>query len=176
MDKENQNNLSQKYNRGTIIVHWATTIVILALFPVGKYMAGIESSEKMGLIKIHIAFGNIAFILTIIRSWMYFKKTRPTDLKTGSRLNDKLIIWIHSVFYFLLFGISISGIGTVIFGGYGSAIINGDAGLIKNSTDILPLKGHGIMALILMILLVVHVLGVIKHYLTTKENALKRIF
>lgn len=170
------NDLTKKFSKGTIVIHWLTALLILSLFPLGKYMEGLEPVEKMGLIKIHAILGILVFILTIIRSFLFFKSQRPEDLKTGSKFNDKLAVWIHNAFYFLLFGIAISGIATMILGGYGEALSGGDAELIKPHAEIAPLKPHGIMAVIMMVLLVLHVVGVIKHFILTKENTLKRIF
>jgi cytochrome b561 len=87
-----------------------------------------------------------------------------------------LAIWIHSAFYFLLFAIAISGIATMILGGYGDAISTEDPSLILNHEDILPLKAHGTLAVITLVLLVMHIGGVIKHYISYKENTLRRIF
>ncbi len=170
-----QNDLSKKFSKGTIAIHWLTALLILILFPLGKYMSGLEPVEKIGLIKVHVALGLLIFILTIIRSWLFFKSDRPADIKTGSKFNDKLVIWIHNAFYFLLFGIAISGIATMLSGGYGDALMNGNIKSIKNADEILPLKGHELIALIIMALLVLHVVGVVKHYILTKENTLNRI-
>ena len=60
-----KNDLIQKYSKVTIATHWLTALMILILFPLGKYMEGIEPSEKMGLIMIHIALGIIVFALTM---------------------------------------------------------------------------------------------------------------
>lgn len=170
-----QNNLNQKYSKRVIAIHWISAILILALFPMGKYMSGLEASEKMTLIKVHAILGIIVFLATIFRSYFFFKDKRPDDLKTGSKLNDKLAIWVHNAFYFLLLAIGITGIATMVLGGYGEALMNNSSELIKNGEEIAPLKGHGILALIMMILLVLHVVGVIKHYVLKKENTLKRI-
>lgn len=172
---EVKNDLAQKYTRGNIIIHWFTAILILTLFPLGKYMSNVSVSEKMNLIKIHAIFGIIVFVLTIARSYLFFKSKRPDDLKTGSKLNDKLAIWIHNAFYFLLIGISIAGLATMISGGYVNALKSGDANLILAKENIAPLKAHGVLATIMMILLALHILGVIKHYVLTKENTLKRM-
>lgn len=171
-----KNDLSKKFSKGTIFVHWLTALLILTLFPLGKYMEGLEPMEKMGLLKVHAGLGILVLLLTIYRTYLFFKKERPADLKTGSKFNDKLAVWIHNIFYFLLFGIAISGIVVMVLGGYGDAISSGDASLIKPHGEIPPLKGHGIMALIMMVLLVLHVVGAVKHYILTKENTLKRIF
>ncbi|CAM1343415.1 cytochrome b [Tenacibaculum amylolyticum] len=172
----NQVKNNNKYHRSTIVIHWFTAVLIIILFPLGKYMEGLENSEKLGLIKLHAFLGAIVLVLTLIRSWLFFKKERPQNVKTGSRINDKLIIWIHNLFYFLLFGLSFSGIATIFLGGYAKALQIGNSELIKIPTNIPALKAHGIMATIMMLLLLLHVIGVIKHYINTKENTLKRIF
>ena len=176
MEKKIQNDLSKKFSKGTILIHWITAFLIILLFPMGKYMADLLPEEKVTLIIIHAGLGIVIFVLTIVRSWLFFKSPRPADLKTGSKFNDKLAVWIHNVFYFLLFGISVSGIGIMIDGGHGEALSSGNSDLILPKEGILPWTAHEIMSLIMMVLLVMHVAGVVKHYLVTKENTLKRIF
>ncbi len=176
MEKAIRNNLTQRYSRGTITIHWLSALLIIILFPLGKYMAGLEPVEKMGMIKIHAALGVLVFILTLIRSWLFFKAPRPADIATGSRINDKLVVWVHNSFYLILLGIAITGIVIMILGGYGDALQNNKPELILSRDQIAPLRGHGILALILMVLLLMHVVGVVKHYLTTGENTLRRIF
>ena len=46
---------------------------------------------------------------------------------------------------------------------------------IQEHNDIPPLKVHEVMAIIMMILLIMHIAGVIKHYIITRENALRRM-
>ncbi len=173
--KDINNDLTQKYSKGNIIIHWFTAVLILTLFPLGKYMSGLPLSEKMGFIKLHALLGIIVFLLTLVRSYLFFKSKRPEDLKTGSKFNDTLAVWIHNAFYFLLIGISIAGLATMFTGGYVDAIKSGDSDLMLSKENIAPLKAHGLLATIMIVLLVLHVLGVIKHYMLTKENTLKRM-
>ena len=169
------NNLEQKYTKGAIIIHWLTATLILTLFPLGKYMEGLTISEKINLVKVHTILGIIVFLLTIIRCYLFFKSKRPEDLKTGYKFNDKLAVWIHNAFYFLLIAISITGMITMIIGDYVLALRLGVSEMILPREDIVSLKAHGLLATIMIALLVLHVLGVIKHYILTKENTLKRM-
>ncbi len=175
MKKTIQNDLTQKYSKATIATHWLTALLILILFPLGKYMENIETSEKMGLITIHVILGIIVFVLTIIRTRSFFKHERPSNLETGSKFNNKLTVWIHNVFYIILFILSISGLAVMVLGGYAEALQSNAPELIKNRSEITPMKVHGITSFIMMVLLVLHILGVLKHYIFTKENTLKRI-
>ena len=170
-----KNDMTVKYSKGTIIIHWITALLILILFPLGKYIGGLESEDKLSPLGIHAALGIIVFVLTIIRAYFYFKHPRPPHLKTGYKFNDKLIVWIDNSFYYLIFLISILGILAMINIGYGNAIRTGDISLIKPHDESLLVEGHNLLATILMILFVLHVIGVIKHYILTKENTLRRI-
>lgn len=170
-----QNNLNQKYSKGTIVIHWITALLIITLFPLGKYMSGLETSEKMGLLKVHVILGAVIFFLTLLRSYFFFKSERPDDLQTGSKFNDKLAVWTHNLFYFLLIAIALAGFVVMLLGGHIDALKSGNPELILSKEDIMPLKAHGLLATIMVILLLLHVFGVIKHYFLTKENTLKRI-
>jgi len=171
-----KNDLSQKFSKGIILPHWLSAVLILMLFFQGIYMKELEMSEKMGLIKLHANLGSIVLILSIIRTVSLFKTKRPEHLKTGSVINDKLVVWTHRAFYFLIFAILLSGFSTMIIGGYGEALQTGNNELVKAFDEIPPLQPHGIMSFILMILVGMHVVGFAKHLILKKENTLKRIF
>lgn len=176
MHTDIQNDLNDKFSKGIIIIHWVSALLIFALFFLGLAMDGLEVNEKMALLKPHAALGLLVFILTLIRSVMFFKSKRPADLKTGSKFNDKLAVGIHNAFYILLLIIGASGIATMIIGGYGDALQTGDLTLIKASEEIGPLKAHGLAAYLTMVLVALHIIGVVKHFVLTRENTLKRIF
>ncbi len=169
------NDLTQKYSKTSIVIHWLTAVLILTLYPLGKYMEDVLPSEKLGLIKIHAVLGTIVFLVTLFRSYLFFKSKRPEDLKTGSKINDKVAVWIHNTFYFFLILISILGLATMYTGGYIDAITLENSEMIMSKELITPLKAHGFLATLMIILVVLHVLGVVKHYVLTKENALKRM-
>ena len=104
---------------------------------------------------------------------MFFKSKRPADLKTNSKINDKLIVWVHNLFYILLFAITISGIASILSGGSVEALESQNIQYIKAEQNIKALGGHELLALIILVL--AHVAGAIKHYIKNKENTLKRI-
>lgn len=171
-----ENDLSHQYSKWTKIIHWLTTLLIFGLFFLGLSMNELELSEKITLLKPHASLGFLLFVLTIIRSILFFTSKRPAHLKTGSKFNDKLVVGIHNVFYILLLLIGISGTVTIIVGGYGDALGTGDLSLIKPSEELPSLKAHGTLAFLTIGLVAIHIIGVVKHFLLTKENTLKRIW
>ena len=175
MSSNVKNDLNDKYSKGIIIIHWISSLLIISIFVLGLSMDGLKVSDKVELLKPHAVLGLLLFILTIIRSIMFFKSKRPADLKTGSKFNDKLVIMIYNSFYILLILIGLSGIITMIIGGYLDALQTADLSLIKDDDDLLSLKVHGFLAFLTMGLVFIHIVGVIKHFIKTKENTLKRI-
>ena len=167
------NDLNQKFSRGTIWTHWLTALLIIVLVLSSLKIAGFESVEKSILVRMHLFIGSFVFILTIIRSFLLFRTKQPDNLKTGSRFVDKLAIWNHYAFYIFLFVISITGIVILFNGHYLDFLKSGNINsIIKTSI----LKYHVLMAFFVVLLLIIHIIGVLKHYVFTKENTLKRIF
>ncbi|MEN8123324.1 MAG: cytochrome b/b6 domain-containing protein [Bacteroidota bacterium] len=171
-----KNDLNQKYGRGIIWTHWLTALLILVLVLSSLKMAGFESIDRMGIIIMHLIIGSSVFLLTIARSFLFFKTKQPDHLKTGSKFVDKFVVWNHYLFYVLLFVISIMGIVVVISGNYIEGISRWNLENIIPPKEIPMLKYHVLVTLFIVLFAIIHILGVAKHYIFTKENTLKRIF
>jgi len=169
------NNPDQKYSKASIWIHWISAVLIIFLFPFGKYLEDLDHIDKLFPLKLHAILGSIVLLLSIYRVYLLFKEPRPDHLDTGSKLNNKLIKVIHNAFYILLFLISFTGIATMITTGYGDFLTTGDVNLIKPHDDSVVLELHEIFASLTMLLLIFHVVGIIKHKLLTNENVLKRM-
>lgn len=172
-----KNDLPQKYGKDVIAIHWISAFLILVLFPLGKYMAGLEPEEKMGLIKIHGILGVLVFTLTVVRGVLFFTSKRPQRLNTGSKFNDLLAIRIHQSFYVLLLLLGTTGIATMILGGYIDALTVEPTvpEFILPRTETIPLAYHNMLAMTLIILVFMHIAGVIRFNIKHKTNAIKRI-
>jgi len=166
-----------KYSKGLIAIHWVSAILIFMLFPLGKYMADIPVADKIILIRIHSAIGFLVFILTIVRSILFFTAARPPHLDTGSKFNDLLAVGVQRAFYFLLLAIGLSGSAVMIVGGYKDALMSSTASpeLILPREEIAPLQIHNVLAVLMMLLVVMHIIGVIRYNIKHKTNVIKRI-
>jgi cytochrome b561 len=63
----------------------------------------------------------------------------------------------------------------MIMGGYTEVLNTSMIDHVKPKNEISSLKAHGLLSIIMMLLLLLHIAGIIKHYLKTNENVLKRI-
>lgn len=171
-----KNNLSEKYSKGTIIIHWVSLLLIILLIPTGFIMSDMEpGTAKLNLLRIHLLVGIVIFVLTLVRVLFFFRHKRPTKLETGKPLHNKLVVWIENSFYYLLILLCVTGIATIAMGNLGEAVQHADASLLPKNLDVPPLGAHKALAILLIILLIGHIGGVINHYLKNKENTIKRI-
>ncbi|KAB1231076.1 cytochrome b [Chryseobacterium viscerum] len=175
MKKIIKNNLSEKYSKGTIIIHWISLVLIILLLPTGFLMQEMKAEMRLNLLRVHTLFGILIFVLTLIRILFFFRNQRPSKLETGSSFHNKLVVWIESSFYYLLIFLCLSGITTLITSNLTEAIQNSEASLLPKKLDTPPLITHRALAILLIVLLIVHIGGVVTHYLKNKENTLKRI-
>ncbi|MEO9850644.1 MAG: cytochrome b/b6 domain-containing protein [Reichenbachiella sp.] len=172
-----KNDLSQKYSQAVIAIHWISVILILVLFPLGKYMSGLDPEEKLWLIIIHGILGVLIFILTIIRSVLFFTTKRPEHLSTGSKFNDLIAITVQRSFYVLLLIIGVSGLASLLSGGYIKATTATPMlpELIRPRSEIVPLKIHNTLSVLMMFLAAMHIAGVVRFNIKHKTNVIKRI-
>lgn len=177
MRKQFKNDLDQKYSRRIIFIHWLSAILIILLFPLGKYMSDIPFEEKIILIKVHTVLGFLIFILTFIRTILFFTSPRPPHLKTGNKFNDNLAMGVQRVFYLLMLAVSVTGAALLIEGGYAEALMASPVkpDLVLPRLEIGPLPVHNALASTLVVLILMHIVGVIRHIVRTKEKILKRI-
>lgn len=167
----------QKYSKAVIAIHWISALLILGLFPLGKYMSGLQPEEKLWLVRIHGVLGVLIFALTIIRSVLFFTTKRPDHVNTGSKFNDFLAIAVQRSFYVLLLIVGISGFATLILGGYVEATTATPMlpELIRPRSEIPPLKIHDVLSTLMMLLVVMHIAGVIRFNIKHKTNVIDRM-
>jgi len=172
-----KNDLSKKYSLATRIVHWLTALGIFILIPLGLKMSEMEiSTDKLALYKTHNIIGFIILLLTLFRVFLYFKHERPTTIQTGSKWNDKLAVWIHNTFYFVIILMVSSGIATNISTGIFDAISSNDVSQFPTIIDGKPAQVHQTLYLVLAVMIIMHSAGFLKHWILKKENTFNRIF
>lgn len=172
-----KNDLSVKFSLATRILHWVIAVLVFALISLGIKMHELEVGvEKLSLYKTHSLIGVILLVLMLIRVYVFFKHERPPHLNTGSKWNDKLVVWIHNAFYFVILLMTFSGIGINVAARLINAYKTNDVAQFPAKIDVLPAEAHEILYFMLAVLIVLHVTGFFKHWILKKENTIRRIF
>jgi cytochrome b561 len=160
-------NTAHRIGLATRALHWITAAGVLATLPIGLWIANAEPS--LALIKwfgIHKTIGITLLALVLARLLWHRLSPPPPPLPGSPRWADRLARATHRAFYVLLLlvplsgwvGSSASGIDTVVFGRLTVPAIAPASPALETAA----FRVHGLAALALAALVVLHVAGALK--------------
>lgn len=179
--KETKNKLSPI----TIILHWIIALAIITLLGVGIYM---KENEVFSLYGIHKSVGVSIFILILLRVIWRIAKGWPEPVRQFQPIEQLLS---KTVLYILLIGtllMPISGFVMSAAGGHGVKVFGVE--LVAANPDpakegeVIPHNGtvagishslHGWVGYLMLIALLLHIAGAVKHHHIDKDNTLRRM-
>lgn len=166
----------EKYPRAMRALHWLMALVIITLIVVGIYMTGLEDSPgKFQIYGLHKAFGVIALLLIAVRIAIRAKSTVPALPSALTRAQQMAAHGAHHLLYLLMVLMPVSGYvmsaahpkqyGVSLFG---LALPNLPpsefwAGLAH--------QVHSIGSYVLVVVLIAHIAGAVKHKLSANGEA-----
>ena len=160
--------MQQKYSLTMRILHWLIGLMLLIMIGVGWYMAGLpmESELKYEIYPIHKSFGITVFGLVLIRIVVRLFSNTPA-LPSGLATWEKALTKItHLLLYVLMLAIPVVGYLSSDFQGFdvewfGIPIPE----LVEDNEDYAHLmhEWHEILAYSLLLLIILHLAGTIKH-------------
>jgi cytochrome b561 len=165
-----------QYSKRMVIVHWLTLAVLIAAWYLGDSLSDATDDGKATLAGyiVHALVGGTVLLLTLIR--FYFRRKDGIPAPAGDTPMDKVAKGVHYLLYTVLFLLPLSGMAIILTSKVGSALLAGDATL-------LPRKFHGVFAHavheqlvnVLIVLVVLHILGAIKHQFISKDGLMERM-
>lgn len=174
-----KNNLEQ-YGSITRLFHWTIAILVIGMITLGVVMGNIDDKAIRGeLYSIHKSFGLLILGLMILR--LLWRLNNPTPL-----LPNHLPSWQklaahanHWLLYITLICMPISGLIMSTAAGYPPKFFNlfTVALPIAKNKALSSIAGdiHEILAWVISALIVIHLLGALKHHFIHKDNVLKRM-
>lgn len=166
----------KKYSKRSIIVHWLTLVLLVAAWFLGDSASDARHGEGATIAgyMVHILVGGTVLLLTLMR--IIFRRADGIPPPMGDTPMDKVAKGIHHVLYLLLFVLPLSGIMQVLTSDVGKALLAGDASLLPKKFEGVPAHGvHEILVNVLIVVVVVHVLGALKHQFVMKDNIMDRM-
>ena len=167
-----------QYSKRMVIVHWLTLALLVVAWYLGDSLGDATDDSKATLAGyiVHMSVGGTVLLFTLFR--LFFRRKDGTPAPAGVGAMDKLAKGIHHLLYTLLFLIPLSGILMVIKSTAGKALLAGDANLLPKEHgfhNVLPHVVHSLLVNVLIALVVLHVLGALKHQFVMKDGLLKRM-
>lgn len=168
----------KQYSKRMVIVHWLTLILMVVAYLIGDELdeARHEHDAQLAAYLAHALAGGTVLLFTALR--LTFRSADGVPLPVGDTLMDKAAKGVHYLLYVLLFLLPFSGIMTTLTSGVGNALLSGDASQLPSKytgASSMPHTVHEILVKVVIVLVILHVLGAIKHQFITKDGLMKRM-
>lgn len=172
--------MPSRYSLGAIILHWAIAIAVIVTWRIAESAEHASEAQEAAIMADHMAVGMLILLLTALRLiWrvMHTQPAFPQDLAKWERVAAKIV---HFTFYVLLIGLPLMGwAGSSMEGDaidvFGAFIIPGLPVAANRGLGHEILEIHGLLGEIMLYLIVLHVLGALKHHFYDKNGELYRM-
>ncbi|MBV36017.1 MAG: cytochrome B [Rickettsiales bacterium] len=166
---------TNKYTLLMRILHWLIALLILGMIAVGWYMAGLpdEDPTKYDIYPIHKSIGISLLALIVLRLLVRFFSPIPKLPSELAGWEKVLTKTTHFLLYLLMLLVPISGYLMSDFAGFPVDWFGIEVpGFVPDNMDNSEkaLSAHGILPYILLGLVVLHVLGSLKHRFIDKDK------
>ncbi|MDX1916124.1 MAG: cytochrome b [Methylophilus sp.] len=192
---------NQKYNKVAVILHWLIAFAIFGMFALGWYMSDLpkeapkqmafdlfdlgiytwqlseEVSPRNFYFNLHKSIGITILGLVLIRFLWRITHKPPAILTSYKAWERKTATAAHHTLYLLMFAMPASGLIMSMSGKYGVKWFGIDlfAGTENKALRDFFKEAHEVIGAVLLILVVLHIVGAIKHKLIDKDETMKRM-
>ena len=166
------------------LLHWLVAVLVLAMIGIGWFMTEALEDDVMGKFRayqLHKSIGMTVLVLVLVRLIWRITNRVPRLPEKMPAYERWLARATHWIFYGLLFAMPITGwlmvsaapinIPTIVFGLIGIPhLLAPDEALFTTLRDL-----HEVLSLVLVAVIVVHVLGALKHHFIARDSVLRRM-
>jgi cytochrome b561 len=166
-----------QYSKRMVIVHWLSLALLIAAWVLGENLdeARHEGGATIAGYIAHALVGGVVLLLTVAR--LYFRRKDGVPPPMGDTLIDKVAKGIHSALYVTLILLTVSGMVIIVTSDVGKALLAGDATLLPAKfPGVFAHEFHELLVTALIALVVVHVLGALKHQFIAKDGLMNRMW
>jgi len=165
-----------QYSKRMVIVHWLTLALLIAAYFLGEiaHDARHDGGATINQYLLHIMMGASVLILTLGR--LMARKLDGVPPAAGNTPMDKLAKGIHHLLYLLLILLPFSGSMQVLTSDVGKALWANDATMLPEKfSGVIAHEVHEVMVQVLMVVIVLHILGALKHQFIMKDGLMDRM-
>lgn len=166
----------EQYSSRMVIVHWLTLALLIAAWYLGESVhdARYGGNATIAAYVIHALVGGSILLLTLAR--LFFRNKDGTPPAMGDTLMDKVAKGMHHLLYLLLVLLPVSGTMQIVTSDLGKALLAGDASLIPQKfTGVTAHVVHETLVTVLIVVVVIHLLGALKHQFIMKDGLMSRM-
>ena len=190
-----------RYTKTAVYLHWLIAICIFGMFALGWYMSELpkeapkqiaydlfdwgiytwqlseEASPRTFYFNLHKSLGVTIFALILIRILWRITHKPPSLLASYKAWERKLAIGAHHLLYLLMVALPLSGVIMATYSKYGIKWFGAEfiKGLDNTPMRELFKEVHEVIGAIILLVLVLHIVGALKHKFIDKDDTLKRM-
>ncbi|WP_419420299.1 cytochrome b [Legionella sp. D16C41] len=171
-------NTTARYGLVAITLHWLLAIIVITLLCVGLYMTSLQRSPlQIKLFGLHKEFGIVVLSLVTLRIlWRFVNITPKLTIPRWERVAS---LTIHWALYILMFAMPLTGWLMSSAAGFPVSFF----GLFTMPNLIAPNDywrdifaiAHEFLSNILIALIILHLLGALKHHFYNKDDTIRRM-
>ena len=195
------NQAATRYTKTAKILHWLIAIAIFGMFALGWYMSELpkegpkqmaydlfdwgiytwnlseEVSPRTFYFNLHKSIGITILALILVRIFWRFTHTAPAMLASYKAWETKLASGVHRLLYVLMVALPLSGLMMAVASKYGVKWFGLEfIGGLDNTPLREVFKGvHEIVGVVILFIIIVHILGALKHKFIDKDGTLDRM-
>jgi cytochrome b561 len=168
-----------RYNGVAMTLHWLIALLIVLNFAAAWIAETMPKPEQMSIMANHKSIGLTVLILTVVRIVWRLTHRPPPAQRSHQPWERTLASTVHAMFYVLMIGLPLTGWSMVSSGGPVSVF-----GLFSMPALPVPTSDaagdtfhdvHVKLAWLMLALLVLHVLGALKHQFGDRDFTLGRM-
>ena len=180
-------NTAHRYGSVTKTFHWLTALLILTLIPLGIYANGLpydtseQLAQKAWLFSMHKTLGVTVFLVALARIAWALSQTKPAGLHPERKVESWLAETVHWLLYGSLLLVPLSGwIHHAATTGFAPIWwpFGQNLPFVAKSEDTATLFAglHIVLERVLILSILLHAVGALKHHFIDKDATLKRMW
>lgn len=195
------NTAATRYTKTAIVLHWLIAIVIIGMFALGWFMSELPkeapkeaaydlfnlgiytwqlaepASPRTFYFNLHKSIGVTLLALIAIRVYWRVTHRPPALLSSLKAWERKLATAGHHLLYVLMVAVPVTGLLQAVYSKYGVKWFGLDfiPGLDNKDMRAIFHEAHEIIGILLALLILLHILGALKHKFLDKDETLSRM-
>ena len=170
---------ASKYHPVLAILHWVLAWFILATLAFGFFVLRTlpnTDPHKLDMLEWHMGLGMAIFAAMLVRLVVRWRTAKPLPAGVGTPASARAAGWAHLAFYVLVAGMVVTGYATGLIAHLNDIVFARNGAPLPPSFDAYPtFHLHGWIATILAILVALHVLGALWHWLVRRDGVMRRM-
>lgn len=175
------------YSTTTKTFHWLTALLILTLFPLGMMTTGLPATTDAEIqtltfvYSLHKTLGVVVFFVALARIGYALTQTKPAGLHPDRKAETLLAEVVHWMLYISLVLIPLTGWIHHSAAAFGAPIwipFAQSLPFVPTDPTVSDLFGglHWIWTKVMMLSILLHVAGALKHHVIDKDSTLRRMW